>query len=276
MARNSAGDEGFGTGRGERGWLGLGDFLGPGFHLVFTDRWGGVSDPPYHELNLAFHTGDDPLKVARNREILARAIGLDESRIAYPEQVHGLRVTWVTRRDTGDGAAGIVVPRETDGLLCGERGLALSVLTADCAPVAMGYPGHGVVAMLHAGWRGTVGDIVGAACGLVERETGARPSEARAVIGPCIGPCCYEVDEGRAMLFVEKYRGEEVAVRCGGGWRLDLKRANILNMKRCGIDEERIHVIDGCTCCETRYYSFRREGTTGRQGAFVWMDEKAC
>ncbi len=256
------------------GWLEAGHLLGPGFRLVFTDRMGGVSKPPFHELNLAFHTGDDPLKVAENRAILARAIGLEENRVFYPHQAHGLDVAWLETASLKPLACDEDLLKEKDGLVCDQSGLALSVLTADCAPLALAYPKHGILAMLHAGWRGTLGDIVSAACGMIEELSGAQPSDARAVIGPCIGPCCYEVDEGRARLFVEKYEGEEVVVRREGGWRLDLRKANILNMKRCGMVESAIHLVGGCTCCDPRYFSFRRERVTGRQGAFLWREER--
>lgn len=278
MGSSPSGDEGGARNGGDGGpgpgWLEAGHLLGPGFRLVFTDRRGGVSEPPYRSLNLAFHTGDDPRRVSDNRAILAGALGIDGRRIAYPEQVHGLRVAWAD--DLAGRSEGIRVEalRETDGLLATREGLTLCVLTADCVPLAMAYPEHGIIAMLHAGWRGTLGDIAGIACRLVEERTGIGPSRARAVIGPCIGPCCYRVDEGRAELFVEEYPGEGVVVRRGEAWSLDLRRANIVNLVRCGMEERNIHCAGGCTCCEPRYFSFRREGVTGRQGALIWRERE--
>ncbi len=278
MERKRLGDEdrGHGDGAMSRGhaWLEVGYLLGPGFRLLFTDRTGGVSEPPYDEMNLAFHTGDDPSKVAKNRAILARWIGLGDSRMIYPQQVHGLSVAWLEGTSVRSVTMDEEVLRGKDGLISTESGLALSVLTADCVPLALAYPERGIVAVLHAGWRGTIGDIASIACRLIEERTGAKASEARAVMGPCIGPCCYEVDKGRAEQFVEKYPDGNVVFRHGGAWSLDLKQANIVNLKRCGIEESAIHLVGGCTCCEPRYYSFRRDGITGRQGAFLWREEK--
>ena len=263
-----------GKSRGRGPWLEAGHLLGAGVKLVFTDRHGGVSEPPFHWLNLAYHTGDDPRRVAANRAILASALGMEEELVAYPEQVHGVRVAWVSSRTRGAARFDAGTLRQTDGVLGRERGLTLAVLTADCVPIALHYPGYGVIAMLHAGWRGTIGDIVGAACRTIEADAGLCPSIARAVLGPSIGPCCYAVDEGRARLFVEKYGEDSGVVTRERGYAVDLRKANRMNMLGCGMRAENLFEVGGCTCCDPDYYSFRRDGITGRQGAFLRLDEE--
>jgi copper oxidase (laccase) domain-containing protein len=131
-----------------------------------------------------------------------------------------------------------------------------------------------VIAMVHAGWKGTIGNITAAAISEMEALCGVDISRMRAVLGPSIGPCCYEVDEGRARLFVEKYGKHGEVVVGSEGRQLDLKKANILDLVRVGVREENILAVDGCTCCESRYFSYRRDGVTGRQGAFVFLGSR--
>lgn len=251
------------------GWLEAGYLLGEGFRLLFTDRHGGVSRPPYDTLNLSPDRGDDADAVRANRRAVATVLRLRPGRLVFMQQVHGLRVTRVRR---GGGKMPRTVPL-VDGLYTSEACLALAVLTADCVPLALAFPSAAVVAMLHAGWRGTLGDIAGSALRSLNNDLGLSPGEARAVMGPAIGPCCYRVEEGRARLFVEKYGKESGVVAESGGPCLDLARANRINLMRAGVKEENIHRVGGCTCCEARYFSFRREGITGRQGSFILMEE---
>lgn len=254
-------------------WIDAGHLLGEGIRLFFADRNGGCSPPPFHTLNLAYHTGDEAANVDANRRLAAAAMGIEAGRVFYPRQVHGLEVVRVEAvgaplRDPPPGAD----ERGEDGAYTTEPGIALAVLTADCVPLALASPGRGAVSMLHAGWKGTIGDIAGGAVRMLERELGATPGECLAVMGPCIGPCCYGVDEGRARLFVEEYGEESGVVTEDGGYRLDLRRANRLNLARAGLEEGHIFAVGGCTCCDGRYFSFRREGRTGRQGSFVFIE----
>lgn len=247
-------------------WLEAGHLLGEGKALYFTLRRGGVSPPPYDTLNLSGTNGDEPRNVLENRSQVAGWLGLELRDMVFMRQVHGTEV----RRVSEGGALRERVVPGTDGLFTTRPGLALVALTADCVPLALGFESPPGVAMLHAGWRGTVGDIVGEALKRLS-SLGAQPGEFRAVIGPCIGPCCYSVDEGRARLFVEKYGERSGVVKVGDGYRLDLALANRINLLRAGVEEENIHRVGGCTCCREEYFSFRREGVTGRQGALVML-----
>lgn len=260
------------------GRIDAGRLLGEGIQLFFTDRDGGVSPPPYDTLNLAYHTGDVAGNVSANRDIVATALGMACERFIYLEQVHGIRVVRAevsasTRRGTGDAGDPSQSRGDafaaTDGVYTTEPGLALGVLIADCVPLAIAVPDAGVVAMLHAGWRGTIGDIAGITLKMIAGDLEFNATDACAVMGPAIGSCCYEVDEGRARLFVEKYGRSSGVVSGRDGHRLDLFRANHVNLREAGVKESNISRVGGCTCCEKRYYSFRRDGETGRQGAFV-------
>ncbi len=254
------------------GWTDAGRMLGEGIGLVFTDRHGGVSPPPFDSLNLAYHTGDEPENVRRNREKAAKGLGVAPDRFVYLRQAHGLHVAGAGSGDASRSRDSLIgAPEGTDGAFTTQRRVVLSVLTADCVPIALALPEAGMVAMLHAGWRGTVGNIVASALRAMGRDLAPDAVEIRAVMGPAIGPCCYEVDEGRARLFVERYGESSAVVRGTEGWRVDLLRANFLNLTAAGVREENIGRLGGCTCCESRYFSFRRDGVTGRQGAYVFL-----
>ena len=252
-------------------WIDAGDLLGEGVGLLFTDRGGGVSPSPYATLNLAVHTGDVMDNVARNRLRVARSLGMPPWDFTFLEQVHGLRVV---EGERGSAATGARTLPAADGVFTAETGLALAVLTADCLPLALAVPSAGMVALLHAGWRGTLGDIAARALRAMRDRAAFAARDVRAVMGPAIGPCCYRVDEGRARAFVEKYGESSKVVGGEGGRRLDLFRANALNLVREGVEEAHIHRVGGCTCCERRFFSYRRDGVTGRQGAFIYLRER--
>ncbi len=253
-------------------WEDVGGLLGEKVSLFFTDRDGGISPEPYDSLNLALHTGDDPANVHANRAAVARHLRIRPEHIIYMEQVHGVRVLragWdnVAEGEEGPGAS----LSSCDGAYTTARGVALAVLTADCLPVALAFPGAGAVAVLHAGWRGTIEDIVGVALRKMSETLGVEAADARAVLGPAIAPCCYEVDEGRARLFVERYGRKSAVIGGDNGRYLDLYRANTLNLLEAGVKERNVRRVRGCTCCDRRYFSYRRDGVTGRQGAFVFL-----
>ncbi|MET7613886.1 laccase domain-containing protein, partial [Streptomyces seoulensis] len=125
-----------------------------GAHFVFTDRWGGVSAAPYAELNLGGAVGDDPGAVRTNRELTAKALGVDPAGVVWMNQVHGAGVAVV------DEPWGERPVPEVDALVTTRRGLALAVLTADCVPVLLADPVAGVVAAAHAGRPGMLAGVV--------------------------------------------------------------------------------------------------------------------
>jgi len=215
-----------------------------GLLVVFADRRGGISPPPFDSLNLAARGGDDPRRARANRARVARAAGFDADRLVLARQVHGARVI-----EAGEGAAGVL--GEADGLVARGPGPVLGMLTADCAAVVVA--GADGVALLHAGWRGL-------AAGIVE-EGVASVAQARAAwIGPAIRSCCYPVgDEVVAALAA---RG--LPARRG---RVDVPAAARAALRRAGV--ARVAMWEECTSCSPHLFSFRRDGMTGRQGAFA-------
>lgn len=262
---------------GPHGWIEAGHILGEGVRLVFTNRLGGTSEPPFHSMNLSMKVGDDPGRVAENRRRLAQYLEREPGEFAFLEQVHGTDIVRLgPEKNLNPGArerlstSGYAYPG-VDGAVTLRPGPVLCVLTADCAPLALYHP-RGAGALLHAGWMGTHSDIAGrgvrSLCELVDGD----PGEIRGVIGPCIGPCCYRVDEERARLFADLYgEGSGVIRESPEGCFLDLRIANLINLERAGVRPGNLVVLDTCTSCRKEYFSHRREGKTGRQGAFLLL-----
>jgi YfiH family protein len=216
-----------------------------GVSVFFTDRHGGVSTAPFDSLNLALRVGDDVSRVEENRRRVAGAGGFEVDRLSLARQVHGADVIEVR-----DGDAGVV--GEADVLFTRSRTMTLGVLTADCTPVVLW--GEGVVGLVHAGWRGLV-------AGAVETGVAILGKVNAAWVGPSIHSCCYEVGPEVIDSFTQR------ALPVADDAHVDPGRAAVVALRRTGV--EAIFVSDTCTSCDQRYFSYRRDGVTGRQGAFV-------
>ncbi len=243
-------------------------------HLAMSKRIGGVSPSPHDSLNLSYAVQDDPEKVTANRRRLADALGLDLASMTLAGQSHGLRLQIVGAAERGSGHASRedAFP-ETDALLTQEPDTPLVILTADCYPVAI--VATGCIAVAHAGWRGTLGNLPGLCVEALETR-GYRAEEMVAYLGPGIRDCCYEVDEGRGKAFVERYGDDkDICRRSARGVMLNLERANVRNLLEAGLRPERIFSQGDCTACDPDYFSYRRDGLTGRQAMVVWMSGEA-
>jgi polyphenol oxidase len=218
---------------------------GPGYEVAFSTRRGGVSEGPFESLNLGKLTRDTEENVEENRRRLCDALGVDAGRLTFNRQRHSA----VVHRAVG-GRRGT----DGDGIWTDEPGVPMLAFTADCVPVAVVGMERRALALLHVGWRGLLE-------GIVREGVRALGSAGRAVVGPAIGPCCYEVGEEVAGPFRERF-GDEVLV----GRNLDLWRATERALRDAGVGE--IDRFDLCTSCDAdRFFSHRRDdGVTGRQG----------
>jgi YfiH family protein len=218
------------------------------YAVAFTTRHGGASSGPYESLNLGLKTEDVPENVLANRELVCDQLGLDAQRLALNVQQHGTGVLQAAAGQRGEPG---------DALWTDERGLPLLVLAADCLPIVLvRVDGTPAVAVVHAGWRGLLGGIVGDAVAAL------RPGAVAAAVGPAIGPCCYEVGEEVVAPFVERFGADVVAAQ-----HLDLRAAVSRALADAGVDH--VDHIDRCTSCdpEQGFFSHRRDqGITGRQG----------
>jgi polyphenol oxidase len=230
-----------------------------GFLAAFTERTGGASPEPFASLNMSLAVDDDATSVAENRGRVVEALGIPP--FATAEQVHGAAVARVGPRRAG---AGYRDPRsrlpDADALVTGAAGLPIAVLTADCLPVVMASPSEGVLAVVHAGWRGLVAGVLSSAARSFDDRDGVL-----AAIGPAIGPCHYEVGEDVADAVGAGSEAGAVTERRGGRLFLDLPGTAAGALASLGI--RHVDVAEVCTHCEERrLFSHRRDGPrTGRQ-----------
>ena len=233
--------------------------LGPRVRWAFADRSDGVSLAPYDEGNLADHVGDDMDHVRANRDLLARAVGLDLAHVVSMAPVHGNEVGAVDR-------ASVEPVPEVDALVTTVPGLALLVLAADCVPVLVADGAAGVVAVVHAGWRGVLADVVGVTLDAM-RDHGARPESTRAVVGPAICGACYDVPRERFDAVVA-VAPAAASVADGGRPGLDLRAAVVERLRGAGVASS-LH--GGCTFETPSLFSYRRDRVTGRHGGVVTL-----
>ena len=164
-----------------------------GADAAVTARSGGVSSGPYATLNLSLSVGDDPASVLENRRRLAAGFGASPEDFVFARQVHGAGVRVVGATDRGSGAFCLDdAIADADALVTGTPGVVLAILTADCVPIVLHDPVAGVLACVHAGWRGTVAGVSAAALAAMQ-ALGSRPSDVIAGIGPAIAAARYQV-----------------------------------------------------------------------------------
>ncbi len=239
----------------------------------FSTRHGGVSQGPFATLNLSLATGDDPTLVLENRRRFCQALALDSSHWTHGQQVHGRHVAVVTEAEVSRGASPSCPPLPaTDGLWTQHRAPVLAVLCADCLPVLLYDPSVPAVGVVHAGWRGILGGILEEALGVLGKQLGGDPSQTIAVIGPSIGPCCYEVGFELADQFAHRFEPSVVLDSCAPrqGPRLDLWRSARLALQAVGLSPQRIEVAGLCTACHPdQFYSHRAQRSPGRLAGII-------
>lgn len=237
------------------GWI-LPDWPAPGRVRGFsTTRAGGFSTGAWSSLNLGLHCGDDPQNVRRNRGVLEACL---PARPRWIRQVHGDRVL---RHDGATDAE-----EEGDALISLRPGRVCAVLTADCLPVLFCNRAGDRVAAAHAGWRGLAGAILQNTVAAIQEE----PGELLAWLGPAIGPDAYEVGPEVVAAFPGTL-GAGFRPR-GDRWTMDLNLLARMILESVGVNR----VFGGAHCTSSdpqRFYSFRRDGVTGRMASVIWLNE---
>ena len=221
------------------------------YEVAFSTRQGGISTGAFASLNLGRLTEDQPANVEENRRRLCEAVGAAPAKLAMNRQVHAASVNRAVAGKRG---------RPGDGLWSDEPGLPMLKLTADCLPIVLARTsGRPALALLHAGRLGVLEGIL---------EAGAATLGGRltAVIGPGIGPCCYEVGADIADAYRTRF-GSQVIV----GRNLDLWSASECVLREAGVVA--VQRLDLCTACDPeRFFSHRRDaGVTGRQGVIGYV-----
>jgi polyphenol oxidase len=236
-----------------------------GFSHGFSTRLGGVSEGAFASLN--FGAGDERGHIEENVRRFAEAASFEPRSLRQVTQVHGARVVNADRMTDDPDAR-----EEADALFLAPGGAsharAVGVRIADCVPVLVATTDRGEIAAIHAGWRGVAAGVVGAALAHLKGQ------KIVAAIGPCIGPCCFEVGDEVAsqVLAASGNDGAIVARRRGDKTDkayLDLRRAVRRQLESAGVAD--VLDVPGCTRCEKeRFFSFRRDGRqSGRHLAVI-------
>lgn len=244
----------------------------PGTVQGFTTRHEGVSRPPYNSLNLGTNTEDAPHNVEGNRNILARTFGIQHDKLVTVRQNHGSDVLVI---DEPNDDFSHYLSLECDAIVTNQPGVMIGVTVADCVPILLSDPVKRVVAAVHAGWQGTAAQITAQTVAGMQRLFGTKPQDLQAAIGPCIGPCCYEVDQPVKDSFGKHNTPWEPVAEAStpGHWRLDMALANRLQLEEAGVPVAAIQTAGICVCCHKEsFFSYRRDGgETGRQMGFIML-----
>lgn len=237
-------------------------------HGIFT-RIGGVSQPPFASLNLGGNIGDDPRAVRTNHLKMYGALEVEDARACTVWQVHSADV--VIANHPVPGRRWLA---RADAMMTDKLNIPLSMRFADCTPILYYEPDRQVIAIAHAGWRGTVAGIASGVVTAMVDAYGVEPRHIRSVIGPSIGPRRYQVGEEVVAAVQAQYQTIDGMIHrdpADGSAYLDLWAANRLDLERVGVRQ--IEVAEICTAEHTdQFFSHRAEGgRTGRFGAVVCL-----
>ncbi|QCD52010.1 peptidoglycan editing factor PgeF [Campylobacter sp. RM16192] len=221
------------------------------FLVGFSDRFGGASTGAYESLNLGDHVGDEAKNVTKNREILAKYLGVEAKNLKFMRQIHSNRVEIIRNLDDE------IAP--CDGIITNLKCVALCVLVADCSPILIVDEVCEAVAAIHAGRAGVVGQICTNAVNKMKREFSSKTQDLKVFVGPNIKGGCYEIGE----LDLGKFN------RYKNNGKFDINAALNDEFELLGVKDIKFDPI--CTHCDTRYFSYRRDKKTGRFAGFVMM-----
>jgi YfiH family protein len=251
------------------------DWLRPSWNFdkvgaLMTTRDGGVSAGPWASMNLGSANGDDPAHVAANRSLLESTIG---ATLVHLHQVHG---THVVRHGAGRDLS---VSLDADACFTTEPGIACTVLAADCLPVLFAAPGAAGVAAAHAGWRGLSAGVVEATLTALCDATGCEPGDVAVWLGACIGPDHFQVGADVLAAFGRQADAAYADARFQPDTRPDAPAdrwlADLAGLARDRLAAAGVRDVSGgswCTVADPRFFSYRRDGVTGRMAACIWLE----
>ena len=223
--------------------------------------------------SMALHTGEAPEEIIANRKKVALALGKKHAlKFIVANQTHSEHICVIEETETRCWWCLEDFIEDCDALITAQKGVVLSILTADCVPILLYDPVHEVVAAIHAGWKGTKARIVAKTVKKMQKFFHSKPSELIVGVGPSIGSCCYEVGADVAGHFFEI---PESYTKKGEKYMLDLPYINKYQLLEEGLKEENIEMSGICTACDVaHYFSYRREqGCSGRFMSLIGMRE---
>lgn len=231
----------------------------------FFGRHGGVSPAPFDALNVSYGVGDDPCHVAQNRARLKERLSL--TYLLSARQVHDDRILSIT-----GPPASVHLPHDGesdyeytgyDALITNQPGVGLLIQQADCQAVVLHDPVNLVIANVHAGWRGSVANIIAKTVERMKGDFGADPAVMQAAISPSLGPCCAEFVHFHSEL-PQEFHKDQVRPAYFDFWAISRRQ-----LQEAGLSRARITTAAVCTRCDPNYFSYRREGTTGRSATVI-------
>ena len=238
--------------------------LSPKVFAFSTTRHGGYSEGSYGEFNINPYCGDPAEAISRNRKALCGKLGIEDTALFFPHQVHKsrgvvidkefLKLPEQRRKEMLDGF---------DYIATQENGLCIGVSTADCVPILLYFENPQAIAAIHAGWRGTMKRIALNAVEDLKKSMGLNTAYCKAIIGPSISCQAFEVgDEVYEAFKNEGFDMTKIAKRINGKWHIDLWKANTTQLECAGICADNISVAGICTYNNHKdFFSARRLGT---------------
>lgn len=251
----------------------------PFVNHAFSTRLGGVSGGEFATMNLSFGRGDSDENVLQNYRLFCKSAGFDFDSLVASAQDHHTYVRRVTSREKG---IGITRPRDmqsVDALVTDEPNVTLVTYYADCTPLFFIDTKKRVIALAHAGWRGTAGRIGAQVISCMRAHYGTEPTDVLAAVGPAISKCCYEVDESCCSHFktmTDLDTENFIFPKEDGKYMLDLLEANKQIIISAGVPKENITLSDVCTRCNSELLWSHRatNGKRGTMAAFMCLKEE--
>jgi YfiH family protein len=244
---------------------------------VSTTRTGGYSQTPYDSFNLADHVGDQNARVANNRSLLAKLLPAEpvwlnqihSNHILDAAMAQNHRTTNISHTNIRDADI-----HDADGSYTVKSNIVLVVMTADCLPVLVCNKQGTGIAALHAGWRGLAEGIVEKGVQQLMQLTQSCPEEMLIWLGPAIGPQAFEVGNNVRECFMQQNQTSQysfIPASTPGKWLADIYKLAELSLSQLGV--ENIYGGDYCTYKEeARFFSYRRDGKTGRMASLIWIE----
>jgi YfiH family protein len=224
-------------------------------------------------MNLGFKTDDTKENVIENYKIFCNSTGIDISNIVFSSQFHNAEIKIVTQKDRGKGIIKELDYENKDALITNERNVALTVFSADCVPVMYFDCKNKVIAAAHCGWGGTIKKLASKVVKTMTDKYGTKPKDVYVAIGAAIKSCCYEVSLDLYEKFITEFdyiEKEGAAFVKDGKYFLDLPLINLLELKRCGV--ENVEISPLCTSCNDELlFSHRKSG--GKRGIMAHIIE---
>ena len=225
------------------------------------------------ELNLQLNEVANREEIIENYQKICSTIGVDYKDLVFSNQIHEDTIRHIDSTNRGEGVTKSRIESGCDGMVTDSNDIALITFYADCVPVLFYDPVMNVAAMSHAGWRGTVKKIGVKTVEAMNEAYGCKAKDVIACIAPSIGPCCFEVDELVVEQFKKAFSFWEKLIEPSENdkSKINLWKANSMQLIEVGLKEENVQVSDLCTVCNNNvFYSYRADkGKTGRMGAIM-------